>query len=287
MEQMYFGGEDRFFGTHEQSIEQLTQAWPVFGDTKTGESPDKAPELILPSQYVPTWQNPGDNNDFYIEKQGGVGDQDGQGACGSISAVELTELIQLKGGIGDAFTKLSWGQLYWSINGGSDNGTVPERNLIHLRTKGVASTKVIPIDVRNRSQRWSPEVEASAQENMVVEWMLTPTPGHAISALMQGFVLHASLWWYNGDNTNGAGWLPDNPGGRRGGHSIRITEYINENGKQGFRFPNTWTSRWGVQGFGKLSLGRAADNMRSWVWWAARAVKPKVDPTPFPQPIVK
>lgn len=284
---MHFGGEDRIFGTLPQTMEQLTTAWPVFGDKSGAEAPDQAPTLILPSQYVPTWQNPGDSNDYYIEKQGGIGDQNGQGACGSISAVELTETIQLKSGVDpQQFTKLSWGQLYWSINGGSDNGTVPERNLLQLRTKGVASVKTIPIDVRNRSQRWTPEVEADAQNNMITEWFLCPTPGHGISALMQGFVLHASVWWYGGDNVNGAGWLPDNPGGRRGGHSIRITEYINENGKQGFRFPNTWTTRWGISGFGKMSLGRAADNMRSWVWWAARASKPKEDSTPIPQPVI-
>lgn len=280
LEIMHFAGEDRKFGTLEQTPDQLTQAWPVFGD-----DPATAPAMVPESQYAPTWRQYGDNNDYYIEKQGGIGDQNGQGACGCISGAEIVEHVQLKSGIPfELFSKLSWGQLYWSLNGGRDNGSSPERVLQHLTTKGVASTRVIPIDVRNSSQRWSQEVLQDALKNVALEWFLAPTWGHVVSGLMAGFVGHCSVWWYGGDNVNSEGWLPMNPGGRRGGHSIRVTEYINENGKEGLRGPNTWTDRWGVKGFWKMHKSRAIENIKQWPWWMIRVVQLPPQGGNFPQP---
>lgn len=280
IEFMPFAGEERMLGTLEQTPEQLTEAYPMFG-----EQPDLSPPLILPSQYVPTWKNPGDNNDVYIEKQGGIGDQENQGACGAISGTEITELLQLKSGMApELFTKLSWGQLYWSINGGQDRGSLPESVLKTLRTQGVASVKTCSINIRNPRQNWSAEQAADAQNNTITEWFLCPTWGHVVSALMQGFVVHGSLWWYQNDNVNGSGWLSDRPGGRKGGHSIRLTEYINENSRDGVRFPNTWTPRWGINGFGKVSRERIMENIKVWPYWAARTVKLPDPNYPIPKP---
>lgn len=275
---MFFGGQERRLGTLHQTLEDIENTTQTKFRTFGEHGPDATPPLILPANYAPTWTKPGDNNDQYTI----IGNQEDQGACGCITGTEIVEICALKSGL--PTKKLSWGQLYWSLNGGSDNGTYSGHVLKHLTTKGAASVDVIPINVKNPSQRWPQNVLDDALNYCIDEWFLCPTVAHIISALMQGFVVHSSMWWFANDNVDSNGWLSDNPRGKKGGHSIRQNEFIIENGRQGFRFPNTWTTRWGVNGFGKISTGRMAETLKVWPFFAARSVRQRNGN--FPAPIL-
>lgn len=278
--EFHFGGEDRKLGTLPETPEELSKrhTFRVFGETQTSD-PGATPSLILPANYVPTWQKEGDNNDKF---NNGIGDQDGQGACGCISADELLEAIMLKAGLPPV--KLSWGQLYWSVNGGSDRGTYSGDVLKWLTTRGSASVNVCPIDTRS-SHKGNPIVEKDMLNYGIDEFFLCPTTGHVTSAIMQGFEVHSSMWWYDSDNVDSNGWLSDSPRGRKGGHSIRQSEYIVEGSRHGYRFPNTWTPKWGVKGYGKISEGRLAETLKVWPFFAARSVRQMDGNFPAPKPL--
>lgn len=278
--EFHFGDEDRKLGTLPETPEELSKrhTFRVFGEN-TASDPGATPSLILPANYAPTWQQEGDNNDKF---NNGIGDQDGQGACGCISGAELCEAILFKSGIPGV--KLSWGQLYWSLNGGRDQGTYSGDVLKRLSTQGIASTKVCPIDTRS-SHKGNPAIEADMLNYIADEFFLTPTIGHVVSANMQGFEVHSSMWWYDSDNVDSNGWLSDNPRGRKGGHSIRQTEFIIEGSRQGFRFPNTWTAKWGVKGYGKISAGRLAETLKVWPFFAVRSMRQKDGTFPAPKPL--
>jgi len=153
-------------------------------------------------------------------------DQDGVGSCAAESGTGL------KAGL-DASQNLPliiynpW-SVYWYTSGGRDQGSVIGDNVEYLRDKGVCPEEVWP-----RSKGWRSEPNSQAKELAklfcIVDFFYIETIQELVSALLQGFCIHAGY----------------------SGHAIVLVAYL---GKGQLLFCNSWDKSWGDNGFGKLSL---------------------------------
>lgn len=243
-------------------------AHPMVGDT-FGETPTT--RLIPRDQWQPV--------DFsaYVSP---IKDQNGIGACNAFATINALEACRRMKGLPDV--RLSPGDLYSRINGGRDQGSLPQDALKVLLQEGVATAASVPyLHWRNVINR--PEVVAERKRFRFLEALWCPTFDHAASALQQGFVLDTAVWWYSSDPVDADGWLRDVGGGRRGGHAIAGVGLVNRSGRWGIKIANSWSRAWGRDGYGVLPEARCADGTKVFRWWALREVVQEEGDLPTPK----
>lgn len=267
-------GETRKMGCLPMPASGPKLAWPVFGDTHG------SPDLIPRDQWFEV---------DYSHLASPIKDQDGKSACNAFSSVTVLEMERRAAGLEDVV--LSPGDLYYRINGGSDNGSMLEDALAEL-IRGVATAKTVnPLAVYKRDVNVA-AAEAERPLYRILEAWWCPTFDHAFSAALRGYRLNTGIYWYSSDPLDGDGWLAASGGGRPGGHAIAGTGTRGrmKGGKTqwGVQFHNSWGPRWGRNGVGVIPEERASRGTGTFGWWALRsAVVPSNDPNLPPSPTLK
>lgn len=244
------GGEERFIGGAWQPMAASpSHLTTVFGDTpKT--------RLIPKEQWTPT-----SLRTFCPPLK----DQNGIGACNAFASVTALEICRAQKGL--PYVELSPGDLYRRVSGGTDRGSLPEHALRELMESGTCTAaNTPPLDWK----RENPNARAEWPRYRVTEALWCPTFEHAASALMQGFALNVSVWWYGNDPIDSGGWMKNEGSGGRGGHSICGMALVNRNGLWGVMIQNSWGSRWGNAGYGILPHQRIEQGSQVFQLWAVR-----------------
>lgn len=203
--------------------------WPVFGESR--EVP-----LIPRDQWKEV---------DYTAFLPPVYDQDGIGQCASSAACTTQEVARAVAGL--PYVKLSAGDLYSRVNGGRDQGSLPEDNLEEMMVNGVATAARIPY-IWNRKKYSDAATVAERKKYRVAKAYLCTSFDAMMSAIQQGFAIEEAIWWYDNDSTDSQGWLPARGSGSRGGHALHGYGAALRNGTWGIRTRNSWSASWGVGG---------------------------------------
>lgn len=191
-----------------------------------------------------------------------VHDQNGYGMCNASATASAVETAHMQNG--DPLVKLSGGDLYNRICGGSDQGSLLEDGLEESKN-GIAEVTECPyLEWRRRS----PGV--TRKNNRVLEYFLAPTFEHCLSGVVQGFQLISGVMWYDNYTPNSEGWLPVGRG-RPGGHAIHGIKGARKGSKRGIWHKNSWRPTWGLGGFFILPQD-AYDVGEVGGWWLVRSV---------------
>lgn len=259
-----FGGEARRLGTLLQPALTLKHAWPEFGASPV------SPGRIIPQD---DWR-PVDYAEFFptIHNQGSVGQ------CNAEATVNVVEGLRRMGGF--EHHDLSPGDLYARINGGRDNGSLPENALMELMRNGVATTATSPHIWDGRRY---PNAASERAENRILEANWCPTGSHVVSALLQGWLVNIGVWWYGRDPVDSDGWLRSVGSGGRGGHAICCVGLVERRGQWGVKIVNSWSAQWGRGGFGILPLVRVNEGCQVFQAWACRQPTRHPGKLPVPQ----
>lgn len=260
---IYEGGEDRRLGLLEQPRHTLVRSWNTFGGGDW-DSPPPVPRSA--------WQ-PTDLSRWCPAPK----DQDGIGLCASAATVGTLETSRNLAGLSPV--ALSAGDLYRRVCRGRDNGSLPEENLRELVEEGIAPVSAVPfLDWRADH----PEAAADRARYRGTEAWLCPTAGHVAAAVMAGFPVVCGYWHHDRDSVGTDGWM-DAPGGNRGGHAVCVVGVVARGSEFGFRFLNSWSSRWGLAGYGVLPERRVEEGCRVFQAWALRAAVQEAGDVPAPK----
>lgn len=204
--------------------------WPVYGDFP--ETP-----MIPRSKWKPV-----SYNHFFPP----VKDQDGIGACNAFAAVNTLQACRNVVGLPDV--NISCGYLYGSINGQRDQGSMLEDALQWLVEHGSPPSSVVG-DLEWKKSQWPPSVADEAKPYKIFKAFWCPTFEHLASATQCGFFTDVGIMWADGDNIDSDGWIPNSPRGNVGGHAIARGSLEYRDGKWGLGGPNSWSTRWGKDGY--------------------------------------
>lgn len=173
--------------------------------------------------------------DEYIPKIDGmredvwlIYDQDGIGSCAAESGYGGLDLSRELSGLPRVRFN-PWGTYYYS-SGGRDQGSTLHENLRLLREMGA-----FPEELHPRSLGWnrkpSEQAHTEAKKYRIDEFYEISSWEEFGSALLHRFPVY---WGYTG-------------------HAILATDLLN---KSQFIYRNSWSDRWGDQGFGTISASR-------------------------------
>jgi len=183
-----------------------------------------------------------------------VHDQDGVGQCASDAAVGTVEFARAFAGM--PYVKLSAGDLYGRVNGGSDNGSLLEDNLAEILNHGVATAATVPAIWSPRFRPDKNKVDAERALYGVVEVYQCMDFDDMASAILQGFVVEHGMMWRDGFKVGSDGWLYNASGGR-GGHAQMAygLAFNKKTGKWGLITQNSWGLSWGGSADGTIKAG--------------------------------
>lgn len=202
-----------------------------------------------------------------------VYDQDGIGQCASSSACTVFECGRAQAGL--PYVHVSAGDLYSRVNGGRDQGSMPEDNLNELITNGVDLAANTPYVWNGRQARDAATI-ARRKPNRIVEAYLCDSFDAMGSALQQGFIIQEAIQWYDTDSVDAEGWLPSSGRGG-GGHALCGFGLAQRGGTWGIMTRNSWSASWGNSKDGTLGAGNciipeSRFNSDFGSVWAVRAV---------------
>lgn len=209
-----------------------------------------------------------------------IKDQNGIGACNAFATVNALEACRRMKGLPDV--RLSPGDLYSRINGGRDNGSLPEDALKTMLASGVATAATVP-ELQWRAAINTEQTKAERSRFRFTEALWCPTFDHVASALQQGFFIDGASWWYGHDPLDGDGWLAGRGSGSKGGHAYMLAGLVNRSGKWGCKVPNTWSRAWGRDGWCVAPEERLAEGSRVFRLWAVREVVQESGDLPTPK----
>lgn len=211
---------------------------------------------------------------------GPVTDQDGVGECNCATTVEI--VMGQRSIEGLSYVALSAGDLYARINGGSDQGSLPEDALKELTDNGVATTATVPFcDWRHQ------HAGAAAERPLyrITEAHYVETVDELCSALQQGFFANLCMAWSDGDsNPDSQGRLPARTSGSVGGHSITACGMKKFGSDWYILIRNHWTATWGLNGCAYLPIARLDADISQFRMWACRQSVQGPSGIPTPQP---
>lgn len=155
-----------------------------------------------------------------------IKDQDGVGSCATESTTQGVEIARDMAGF--KWVQLNPWFIYHSTSGGSDRGSSIDANLRFVRENGIAPESVWP---RSKGWRSKPSSEAyeAAKEFKIEEFYDITSIDEVGSCLLKGFAVVF-------------GWS---------GHSVIYTRLLDSSTGE---YANSWSTRWGDEGFGKLAL---------------------------------
>jgi hypothetical protein len=241
----------------------LMRGFPVYGDSALTP-------LVPRSQWDGLIAALGDTFDDpflpYVHDQRDVGE------CNADATAAMLERQRAVQGL--PFIKLSPGDLYDRINGGTDNGSTLPDAMREVMTAGIGTAATCGL-VWHRGMP-----AAGAAERLrfrAIEVFLCPTFDHAMSAAFEGFGLVSGIDWMNVYNRpDAAGWLPA-PDFSVGGHAILgykpAARDANKSGsarQYGIRHQNSWTAAYGIGG--RMVLPESCYGSQIGGIWAAREV---------------
>lgn len=250
---VYEAGEDRRLGLLEQPRHTLRFPWPVFGGR--GDLID-APAPVPRSAWHPC-----DLSRWCPLPE----DQDGVGCCAASATETALTVSRRIAGLTDP--RLSAGDLYRRVCGGVDRGSLPEDNLKELIEEGIATVNTIPYLEWRRD---NPAAAAERAKYRGTEAWLCPTAGHVAAAVMGGFPVVIGYWHYSRDSVSADGWMIA-PGGPRGGHAVCVVGLVLKGSEWGFKFLNSWTTSFGLNGYAILPESRVEEGCRTFQAWALRS----------------
>ncbi len=265
MEPYQFEVDGKLFGTGNIDA-PIRMKHAIYGESEdTPLVPESQWEAIA-MQYEP--DKPGMSTLTYVH------DQNGYGMCNASATASVIETQEIKSG--GALVKLSGGDLYNRICGGSDRGSMLEDGLEESKN-GIATVDECPyLEWRRRS------AGTTRSQHRVLEWYLCPTFAACFSAVCYGFDLVTGIMWYDNFNPDNTGWLPKRGSGRPGGHAIHGYKPAYGGGRAGIWHKNSWTTRYGIGGH--MVIGREHYQGSVGGWWACRVVTaPKGDVLPNPR----
>lgn len=258
-------GEPRYLMPLEAMRPARTHA--VFGDTAN------TPPLIPRSQWVPaslrTVAPP-------------PKDQNGIGACNAFATVTAVEISRAFSG--HPYQPLSAGYLYGNINGQRDRGSLLEDALEWMTQHGTCLASTVGMLDWQRS-KWPAHAAEEAKRHRIQEYYLCPTFEHLASAIQYGFAGNIGIMWGGADNPDGDGWLPDRAAGRTGGHAIAFVGLVRRGDQWGIQIQNSWSPRWGAQGYAVLSETRIRSETGQFGWFVVRCATVADGSRDVPQPV--
>lgn len=205
-----------------------------------------------------------------------IHDQNGYGMCNASATASAMELENLKA-TGD-YDKLSAGDLYNRISGGSDNGSTLEDGLMEGRN-GIASISEVPyLEWRRRS------AGTTRKNAQVLEWYLASSFAECYSGVCRGFSLITGIMWYDNFDPDSKGRLPSRGRGQPGGHAIHGYKPGWIDGKPYIWHKNSWTTRYGLAGH--MAIGREHYDGDIGGWWLVRLVTAPVTGDKLPTPVL-
>ena len=164
------------------------------------------------------------------------------------------------------YIKLSSGDLYGRINGGSDSGSLLEDGLSESMSTGVASVKTVPyLEWRNINNG-----AIERPKYRVLEAFLCPTFEHVFSAAAGGCDIISGILWYSNYTPDSDGWLPS-PYGQAGGHAVYGFAPTKRRNTYGIIHQNSW-GQWGYKRRGFCVFPESVYNNAIGGWWAVRSV---------------
>jgi len=199
---------------------------------------------------------------------GPVTDQGQVGECNAATTAEIVMGARAFAGL--PYVPLSAADLYKRINGGSDNGSMPEDALDEATKNGIAPVSVVPFT------DWRGSYPAAAAERgkykIIESYNLTSVP-ELVSALLEGFFINWCMAWTSADsNPDSQGRIPDHAGSPEGGHSITGCGLKKFDGVWYVKLRNHWRASWGVAGCFYIPLTRVQREFDgSFRMWACRA----------------
>lgn len=211
-----------------------------------------------------------------------IKDQNGIGACNAFATINCLEACRRMKGLPDVL--LSPGDVYSRINGGRDEGSLPEDSLKICLTTGVATAATVS-PLQWRSVVNSADAVAERPRYRFLEALWCPTFDHAASALQQGFFLDMATWWWKYDNPDAHGWMPVQGSGQKGGHAYLGCGLMRhpQTGVWGIKKAGSWSKAWNKAGFGYIPEARGIEGCRVFRWWALREVVQESGELPVPK----
>lgn len=259
-------GYTRFLGNIDPGTDATRYSWAVYGTVP--ECP-----LVPRSEWDALVADGAGPDDPFNSP---ASDQDGVGMCNASATASAIEDCRAMAGLPPV--RLSGGDLYRRICGGSDRGSLLEDGIREAMARGVASVATCPyLEWRRAPAGW----EQDARKFRVLEAFLCPTFDHCFSAVLKGFRLITGILWYDNYDPDGDGWLP-RPRGRSGGHAIKGYKPARRGREWGIWHRNSWTAKWGVEG-GCFVIPESAYTGPVGGWWAVRAVTTEDLDTPAPK----
>jgi hypothetical protein len=176
----------------------------------------------------------------------GIDDQNGHGACvgfGSEGAANTS-----KGVAGGVKRKLSPWFVYAGINGGSDSGAVVSDACTFMRDVGTCLDETVP-DKAWHKRMIPREAYEEAKRFRIHQAYGCDTFDEIVSAILLNFSVSFGISIGNRFTPNANGILPDWDGRNVGGHCMQALGVVLINGKWYLKVPNSWSTRWGLNGF--------------------------------------
>lgn len=199
-----------------------------------------------------------------IKDQGRTNQCNGFAICYAMEAVRRVT--------GGKDIPLSPAFIYGHINNGHDNGSRLEDGLAHVQSIGTVPVTLVG-ELDWFPARFPPEARTVAQKFRVLEWWLCDTFDLMASAVHSGFPVVFGIPWGPQDDVDDQGWLPDAPaGGIAGGHAMCAFALAKRGRKWGLLTVNSWSPRWGRDGWLVVPEGRFNNPMFGRGAWACRVV---------------
>lgn len=222
---------------------------------------------------------------FWVKAQDVFGDvwikdQDGRGACAGYAAASALERARARRGL--EYVELSGDGIYAAVNGGRDQGSGLENNMVWLRDNGIPPASEVP-KWEYRKNKIPAKAYEEGKRFKGFECFALRSELELASALVAGFscvvAAHAGNGGLSADSliqwTNGPG-----------NHSICCDDIRYRNKVLQFQIANSWTTQWGERGRGWLEWNKHLSNpVRNHMFYAVRSTidDPKGDNPPEPK----
>lgn len=178
-------------------------------------------------------------------------DQDGVGQCAASAATGLYEFVANQSGLPPVH--LSASDLYRRVNGGRDNGSTLEDNMIEMLERGVLPVSATAPYVWDRRASYS---GSGREKYRYAEVYQCKSFDAAASAIIQGFAVEIGIPWYGNYKPDSKGILPSRGIGNSGGHALFCYGIVKlPDGTYGLLTRNSWGPAWGGSSDGTVDAG--------------------------------
>lgn len=209
-----------------------------------------------------------------------VKDQDGVGACAGYAAASALERSRARRGL--VYVELSGDAIYAAVNGGRDQGSGLENNMVWLRDNGIPPAELVPRH-EYRKNRIPAKAYTEGKRFKGFECYALRSELELASAIVGGFSVVIACHAGNGGRSPDG--LIDWSNGV-GNHSVVCDDVRLRNGVFEFQIANSWGLRWGERGRGWLRWANHLSNpVKHHMFYSVRSTidDPQGDNPPAPK----